>query len=299
MLVHELFNSGQGSQAANFGLMVSGTKLGYEIEIQTGDSSSSIERSRYWRAVSEGSVQGFEAVLREPQGGVDLVSALEEAETIIGELRGSDKFPEMTSVHVHVDVRDMTIIQLFNFITLAIMFEPVLYNYVEPHRNKNHFCLPMSDADNILRSLTRVVARYRRDGRLSRDYLRSQWNQDEVKYAGINLSSICRYGSLEFRMHHGTADSTSLIRWGNILLKIREYAMGSDRSPNNILDTKKEVGIDNIFTQVLGQYSGVLGYEGVDLDILEGIRNAQDFVALFSQPVGRNIFQDIPNQSME
>ncbi len=298
MLVSEIIGRSSGGLAGELGLMVSGTKVGVEIEIQTNSSSHPVDRSEYWRPVSEGSVQGFEIVLREPQGGTDLVSALEEAESLVDRMGGNEKFPEMTSVHVHVDVRDMTEIQLFNFLTLAIMFEPVLYNYVEPHRNKNHFCLPMSDADDVLGRLYRLVSRYRQHGNINRDQLRSLFSPDEVKYAGINLSSIPHYGSLEFRMHHGTASSTALIRWINVLLKMHQYAMEPNRSPNNILDTKIEVGIETIFQQVLGQYSGVLSYEGVDDDILDGIRNAQDFVALFAQPAGRNVLQDIPNQTL-
>ncbi len=293
MLVGNLLGMSQPNRVTNLGIMQTGTHVGVEIEISTSSSSSQFSSS-YWNTVPEGSVPGFEAVLDRPMAGSELVIALEEAEQQISRLSGSNKFPEMTSVHVHVDIRDMTVTQLINFLTLSIMFENVLFNYVEHHRSKNHFCLPMTDATDCLNRLKRFVEQARTDS-LSRDRIRSLFTSDEVKYAGINLSSIPRYGSLEFRMHHGTADSTALIRWINILLKIKEYAMGGDRSPTNILETKIEVGISSIFEQVLGGYSEILGYEGIEDDILDGIRNAQDFVSIYQLPLGRNPTQDIPD----
>ena len=278
------------------GLMQTNTKVGVEIEIATSSNRSAFN-GNYWTTVSEGSIQGFEIVLLQPQGGSNLVAALEQAERSVAQLAGNNKFPEMTSVHAHIDIRDMTPTQLINFLTLSIMLENVLYNYVEPHRSKNHFCLPMSDATECLQKLRSFVSYHRQDN-LSRDRVRSLFHPDALKYAGINLSSIPRYGSLEFRMHHGTANSTDLIRWINILLKIKEYAMGDGRSPTNILETKIELGISTIFEQVLGHYSEILRYEGIEDDILDGIRNAQDFVSVYSVPIGRNVNGDIPNRSL-
>ncbi len=297
MLIGNLLGMEPVPPVSNLGLMQTGTHIGVEIEINTPDSRDAFN-SRYWNTVPEGSVQGFEAVLAQPLGGSELVTALDEAEREIEGLRGDDKFPELTSVHIHTDIRDMTVTQLINFLTLSIMFENVLYNYVEPHRSKNHFCLPMSDATECLHKLKSFVTHHRADT-LTRDRIHSLFQAGDVKYAGINLSSIPRYGSLEFRMHHGTANSTDLIRWINILLKIKEYAMGEGRSPTNILETKISIGISTIFEEVLGDYSGILRYEGIEEDILDGIRNAQDFVSVYYVPVGRVLLNDIPDSDLD
>lgn len=275
----------------NPGIMVTGDPVGVEVEIEN-NSSSRVDRLSNWNVVGEGSINGFEAVLSQPMGGLHLVQALQELEDALSERTQEQMFSEMTSTHIHINVTDLTADELFSFITLAIMFEPVLYNYVAPHRNKNHFCLPMSDADDVLVRLAQVVMAHRR-GDLSRGHFSTRFSMNQCKYAGINLSSIARYGSLEFRMHQGTSRTTDIIRWVNILLTLKEHSRG--RSPVNILETKVEMGIMSQFVEILGNYSGILTYEGIEDDILDGIRNAQDFVALYNIPVGRGVLSDIPN----
>lgn len=249
------------------------THVGIEIEVENTSSSIS-ERLPSWTRVADGSVSGFELVLSQPTAGDDLFCAINE---LSGISFSEEAFSQRTSVHVHVDIRSMTFDQLINFITIATMFEPVLYKYVAPHRNNNHFCWPLSECQGIITRLLKVIHAHN-NGQELRPLLDSYLPMNHVKYAGINLSSIKRFGSLEFRMHEGTADVPTIIRWVNILLSMRDYAMHPDRTPLNILETKQDEGIESIFTTILGGYTGVLTYDGVEEDILKGIRVAQDFV---------------------
>lgn len=294
MLMYELLQLNRPSAPeGDQGLMVSNSKVGVEIEIQTNSGAESF-RDTAWSAVPEGSIRGFEIVLSRPLSGALLVEALDDAEEKINTLRGDNKFSEMTSTHVHIDIRDMEVDQLLNFLTLSIMFENVLYSYVAEHRSKNHFCLRTNDCTDVLERLDKLV-KAKVAGNLTHRTFSELFSVESVKYAGINLSSIARYGSLEFRMHHGTGTANEIIRWVNILLSLKEYAMGEGRTPTNILDTKKELGISSIFSSALGSYSGILSYEEVEEDILNGIRNAQDFVSVLLVPQGRSVMTDIPN----
>ena len=256
-------------------MFVSDSYVGVEIEME-GVSSSILRDVPSWRSVAEQSVDGWELVLRKPMCENGLYLALNE-------LRGLDvpatAFTERTSVHVHIDVRDMTYLQLINYIALSVMFEPVLYKYVAPHRSSNHFCWSFLDCEALITRVSEVNRAYNTgDSRSVRDAMERRFSVGATKYSGINLSSIPKYGSLEFRMHEGTMNVNAITRWINILLSIKKYAMGEDRTPSNILETKQDVGIDSIFTAVLSDYRGVLSYQGVNNDILKGIRAAQDFV---------------------
>ncbi len=258
-------------------IFVSESFVGLEIEME-GVSSQAVANLTHWNRVSEGSISGYEIVLKKPKCQDELFLALCEIDVIKGRQSLDNAFSERTSVHVHVDIRDMTFNQMMAFITLSAMFEPVLYKYVAEHRSNNHFCWSLLDCQDLINRITKV---YKADSTTnSRNNAISQaWTASATKYAGINLSSVPRYGSLEFRMHEGTANKNSIIRWINILLSIKAYCMERDNiTPLNVLQTKEDMGIDSIFTEVLGGYKGILSYGGVEDDILKGIRSAQDFV---------------------
>lgn len=250
------------------------------IEIETESTSRSLgDGLESWQVVSEGSVDGYELVLKEPMCGDKLYLALHELLGLSRSLDPVRTFTERTSNHIHIDVSDMTYVQFINFLTLSVMFEQVLYKYVAPHRSNNHFCWSFLDCQSLVDRVKQVNNTARNGS--PRDVMNAfehHFSAGSTKYSGINLSSVSRYGSLEFRMHEGTMDVNAIIRWINILLTMKEYAMDAGRTPENILVTKQEVGIDSIFTAVLGDYRGILTYPGVERDILEGIRSAQDFV---------------------
>lgn len=290
-----LFNRRPLTTATPSPLLVSDAHVGIEIECQTSRNPLNPRvLSEYWDTVPEGSINGYELVLSRPSSGVEITNALSVLETSMPTSRFSNAFAETTSTHVHVNCLDMTVVQMINFIVLSVMFEKVLYNYVEPHRNKNHFCLPITDAKDVLNRINLFVREYRQTPQSARRLMEGLFSQSRCKYAGINLSSLVRYGTLEFRMHHGTCEFDPIIRWVNILLSIREYAMGEGREPVNILETKQEVGIESIFYEVLGSYSNILSYEGVEADILHGIRHAQDIVSAYSLPIGYDSMSELP-----
>lgn len=257
--------------------------VGIEIEMENV-SSSVLNGLPSWRQVAEQSVDGWELVLRQPKCTHGLFLALEELQSIRGNINEERTFTERTSNHFHIDIRDMTYIQLMNFLTLSVMFEPVFFKYVASHRSSNHFCWSFLDCQNLITRIKTVNDTYRGgDPDSVRRSMNEQFNQSSTKYSAINLSSIPRYGSLEFRMHEGTLNTNAMIRWVNILLSLKNYAMDEGRTPSNILETKQDVGIDSIFTAVLGEYRGILTYDGVEGDILQGIRSAQDFVYQITQ----------------
>ncbi len=56
-------------------------------------------------------------------------------------------------VHVHVNCQELNIIQLYNFITLYLIFEDSLVKWCGPDRVGNLFCLRAKDAEWLLFNL--------------------------------------------------------------------------------------------------------------------------------------------------
>lgn len=271
MLMHRLLSKSEPPINLNFeqSIFVDDSFVGIEVEYEGSNRPSNLT---HWNVVSEGSVAGYELVLNQPKRTHLLFAAINELSTI--SFRDS-AFSERTSVHVHIDIRDLTFTQFLSFLTLCVMFERVLYKYVAPHRSGNHFCWSFTDAPGILERIIKLANASEEN---VANILRNAFNVNSTKYSGINLSSVNSYGSLEFRMHHGTADTKEIIRWVNILLSLKSYAKREEVTPQSILEYKQEAGISSIFNAVLGMYRGILDYQDVDVDILEGIRAAQEFV---------------------
>jgi hypothetical protein len=244
--------------------------VGLELEIEgiSHDNKPPV----FWKIEHDGSLAsgGCEVVLKQPLSGTDLLAGLNALKIF---LKGKKPvFSERTSLHVHIDISSLTLQQLLSFVTLYVTFEKVLMNYMDSSRSNNHFCMDMGVGGtniSVLRSLIKG------DGDI-KDILNHVSRSDGFKYSGCNLASIGKYGSLEFRAHQGISKRPQMVRWINLLLSLRTYALS--HTPAEILSFKQDTSEDGLFQEVLGNYSAFLEYPKLSKDILIGARIAQDFV---------------------
>lgn len=184
------------------------------IEIEVENITQQIILLAYWDAKSDGSLRN---------NGVELVSvplqikqvqlALEHVFEVLNQNNKPD-FSNRTSVHIHVNCRDLTQDQLYNFILLYAIFEKHFYNVVGNKRLNSIFCVPIFRT-NQLKHLNTVVYG-----------LSPEWH----KYCGINLLPLYQnsvtqgYGTIEFRHLHGTSDQQEILEWINDILCLRKFA---------------------------------------------------------------------------
>jgi hypothetical protein len=256
------------------------SNVGIEIELEQLDNHTGIlkEVSEYWTFVQDHSLRGdnsVEAHLKWPLFGQDLVKAINIFSNAIE--KKTSKYPHMserTSLHIHLDIRDLTTTELGNLISLCLITEPLLYNYVAEHRRNNHFCVPIRKKDGLIREL----------GALYSDFLvgrktttRYNLNEDTVKYAGINFAAVFSYGSIEFRMHQGAWDSASILRWINIILCLKRYVLRTREF--NIPDVN-DSNIRAFLTDVFQEYYKYFEVtsQSVLHEIRLGIKLAMDMV---------------------
>lgn len=257
--------------------LVSDTLIGLEIELEDIPRELWLNPFNYWEVKEEGSLRdrGCEFVFAQPLGGQDIISAIEELHTVFDTFRVSPLASERTSVHVHVDVRDMDEQQLFKFISLFLVFEKALYNYCGNGRDENIFCLPCFNAQGSLKGLKNLIKKEHGDRTIRKV------SEESGRYSGINLNAIRRFGSLEFRLHSGTWDMDALLNWINILLSIRNAAIQKEEIdvktiPNYISMRGSDAFIDEIF----GDLSPLIKYHGVDKGIYDGVRLLQEVAIL-------------------
>lgn len=184
------------------------------IEIEVENITQPVSPLAYWDVKSDGSLRN---------NGIELVSvplqikqvqlALEHVFEVLNQNNKPD-FSNRTSIHIHVNCRDLTQDQLYNFILLYAIFEKHFYNIVGNKRLNSIFCVPVFRT-NQLKHLNTVVYG-----------LIPDWH----KYCGLNLLPLYQnsvtqgYGTIEFRHLHGTANQQEILEWINDILCLRKFA---------------------------------------------------------------------------
>ena len=260
-------------------LVLPSCKVGVEVELERVEYGlqTNLRRSKYWNSVADGSLRPIEGidsrefVLKQGFFGEDLVKALDELEQAIEANKLKPIHSIRTSTHVHIDVREFDVDSLMNLIYIYIIFEKALFRYDGTGREYNHFCIPLYESDGYLEKYAKYVKSK------SRDKIKHLLNSF-CKYGSLNISSVFKFGTVEFRLLHSTWDKERLLEWINILQSIKKYATHID----NVLEFPYHIsieGVENFTKKVFGDELGEkLFYPELERDVYGGIRFAQDFI---------------------
>lgn len=249
-------------------LVDSDTLVGVEIEGEGRRIDTVRENlSGWWNLEPDGSLRnnGFEAILVQPLAGKSLMDALEDAEQA---LRGTS-FSFRTSVHIHVDVANMDTDSLNRFLFYYTILEKDLFDWIGHERDQNPYCVPFYRQTRIIGSL--------------RDAVNGQYHNllEEEKYSAVNCASVRNLMSLEFRHMYGTRSMDTILKWINILLSIKKAAEeGVYDLSYNLLERVSNHGHEPFVRTILGSMADEVTSENTPINVMSGVRAAQDFVAI-------------------
>lgn len=195
--------------------------VGIEIEVEGIRSVSTTDQSALsqWAITHDGSLQNGIELVSKPVWGSAITQALEEARSFFRRHKAYLSF--RTSVHVHINVLDMTASELAEMIRLYIFYEPALFRlHADWSRYENIFCVPAFKS-------TKIQEGY---GKLLRDIKKNTCSGAYVgcKYAALNPNAVGNLGTLEFRHMGGTDDVDAISRWINILLQLKSAAINQE-----------------------------------------------------------------------
>lgn len=245
-------------------------EIGIEVEME--GANFPLQDINSWYSREDGSLRGDqedssrEFVLIRPCKREDvanrvasLKSDLEEEQSVINE-------SIRTSVHVHVNIRNLTTVQLYNFIFTYLIFEDLLMKYAGEEREGNLYCLRASDAEYLITEIARAIE--------TKD-LRT-FNTDNVRYSSMNLKAVVKYGSLEFRGLPFSGDFDSIEVWTKLLLAVKDYALTLD-TPRNLVDNISKLGPQRLAKDVFKDLIDILP-QGHWNTMIEGVRRIQKLV---------------------
>lgn len=183
--------------------------FGIEVEVeQVPHPEINSHDSSYWSITHDNSLRdnGYEFVSL-PLKARLLENALTQLQN---SLPHSATFSPRTSVHVHMNVRDLTIEQICSLVILYVTCENLLFNWVGHERDKSVFCIKLLETNyrnyilELLNNTPSVI---------------NNWN----KYTALNLHPISSIGTVEFRHMEGNLNIPRILTWINFLSSLKTY----------------------------------------------------------------------------
>jgi hypothetical protein len=230
--------------------------------------------SELWKLHADGSLRddGMEFITL-PVLGKDIQTALTELEQFFIDNGTEPQISERCSVHVHMNVHDLSLSELIYLICLYTVFESNLFNYVGKEREQNFYCLPYYNTDAFAETLNYLWtdAQNEDDGRVIDTCAHFE------KYSALNIGALSKYGTLEFRHHPGTYSSRKLLEWVNVLLSLKKFCYG--KVPTNFPEHFSAYNNRDFGREVFGyELYEKLSYNGMEPDLVRGVRVAQDIL---------------------
>ena len=195
--------------------IIEGCRYGVEIEVEGVGLPNNVAG---FKVVKEGSLrpidgeEGKEYVFLAPMEYDVAIKSLEQLRVKL-DLAPLVQFSPRTSVHVHVNVTDLTVSEWFTFLFLWVVYEEALINFCGNERKGNLFCLSSRDAEGLMFYLEEFA----REGGIG-------MLNDEVRYSAVNTAATNKFGSVEFRTMRGTANTSVLKSWLGALGSLRAKA---------------------------------------------------------------------------
>lgn len=186
-----------------------GIKFGIECEVEGTRLPPYINDNI--NCIEDGSLRGgYEYVFTAPLTKNESIEQLNALFEKFKAARSILDYSFRTSTHVHVNVSDLSLRQINNIIFLYSIMEDLFVNFCNENRRGNRFALRFKEAANLYSTLRNLVAA---------DHIGDQrsglgrLNQNELKYSALNMYTLVKYGTLEFRSLEGTNDLAKISKW--------------------------------------------------------------------------------------
>lgn len=169
------------------------------------------------------------------------------------------EFTERTSIHVHLNVRRMSVEQLVTLLITYTVVEKTLYRFARRSgfsRERNIFCVPVQEGQNYL-GLPYLMHLLREN---MVPQVLAEINRHWKKYSGFNILPVSTQGTVEFRQLGGTFDINLIMDWINIIQCLRSYAFNNelDVVTARIVQLNTNSDYHNFLKEIFGRYSDML-----------------------------------------
>jgi len=250
---------------------VGGMKKGeIGIEIEAEGENLPQKLTSYWSVHEEGSLRGESAeyALFKPVSRKACPNILKYLKKALTKNKARVDESSRTSVHVHLNVQGMTLKQVLTLTVLYVIFEDVLVRYAGESRVGNVFCLRSKDAEHFLDALVDAV---------KTNTYECFTREDIIRYSSINICSVWKFNSVEFRALRGTVDPKLIWEWTRILLAVKDASLRYS-DPRAILADYSGLGPRRFLNKTFGPLAEVLECPSLEAKVQESVWLVQELV---------------------
>jgi hypothetical protein len=226
-LVHEMWGVGnfEGARERNSPLFV-----GLECEVESVARPS--EGSHRFRVTTDGSLRnhGVEFI-SDPTPITEIVDDFTLLHRVAEFRDLSAKFSPRTSIHVHVNCSNLSLLETRNIVYMYALFEEFFFLLVDSSRRSNIHCVPLTE--------TYLPVYYKSE----LTHLISRWH----KYTALNIKPLCELGTIEFRHMQGHDDPELLKTWLGTINRLVSMATFNPINRNTLTDDNIRLWFREIF----------------------------------------------------
>jgi hypothetical protein len=266
------------------GRAVPGDLFGIEVECE-GINVNSVkgEAPPGWVPIKDGSLRNNpgppeEWIFNGPVPHDAAVKRVEELFDFFVKKKAVLRPSNRTSVHVHYNMGDKAVYQTFNLYIIFTILEGLLDRFCGEDRNGNLFCLSSRHAEEQLRW---VQASLEEGGFAN--------IRGDLRYCSLNLASLNKFCSVEFRGMRGVDNREDLLAWLGILKELTDYGCWKMGSPSGLIEKLSHEGPEAFLRGIFSPGTVALITDGLSPDeiaasLYEGLRLVQPL----SYEIGRH-----------
>jgi len=214
----------------------------YGIELEYENCQGTVEtKGTHWACIGDGSLRnnGIELVSIPLTAG-QVSTALVQAKAFVDKHRLVAT--ERCGLHFHINMHPYTLGQFFSFVTAYALIEPTIFATYAEGRENSAFCVPLYNNTALIQRLSYDNNAVRRVKNVRTNSLRTCMGSS--KYSAINVSSLGKFGTVEFRQPYCTRDIDAILNWTQFCQRLERWACDSFTDPSQVLDfyANHEVG---------------------------------------------------------
>lgn len=236
--------------------------IGLELEVEPlPNRTLPVINTGNWETKSEGSLRngGMEYITKTAlKKNLDYSRRIKELTDQLND-NIADVNSFRTSLHVHLNMKEKTLTEVWTICTAYWLVENLLFEYCGEDRKSNHFCLRLKDAEGIINHLRDAIE-------MPNPLLDFS---DNLRYGGLNLAALYKFGSLEFRGMRGTIDPVVIETWSTALYELSRLSTTYFNNPQEVMDFYYYHGHEELIN--------VLFPKKLNL-FLKGMKNSKDMI---------------------
>lgn len=163
-----------------------------------------------------------------------------------------------TSVHVHVNQLDKKPIELMTAMISSWLLDTTMLTMCGDRRG-NQYCLTIADAEAQIKPFMKIVENIPNVCAIPVDY---------YKYSAVNIASLGRFGTLEFRGMEGTTDTDRIDKWINLCYHVSNPQ--TFKSPSELMDCFVSHDADDFLSRLVTHKPS--------LDMLTSVSNRRELL---------------------